>query len=301
MSIVEAWGIYIGACVVVWAVFVKFDGLLQDDTKLAIAVWLVGDPKTEAPPWPDTFIRLFDRAFGEKHLSWKCFWRSSIASFLAMCGLLALGYAVNPAVRAVLDLDAEMEPVIVAAIIIGAISVGGILNLFPDYLSLLQTRFVLRCMSRHPGTLRRVAWLLIDLFLTFVIVTIALGILGLVYVAIGVIQGPIWLMWLVMITDLIPTGLAMIFGGQTPGAMMGVYIYSTLVTSVWIWLYLLSGLIVKAAYRVHRLRAFIDKHLDVTQQPLSVMGGALVVLLTVTYWPLYVLSDWGSLTAAAAG
>ncbi len=104
-----------------------------------------------------------------------------------------------------------------------------------------------------------------------------------------------------MITEVIPTGLAMIFGSQNPDAFVGAYIYSTLVTSVWIWLYLLSGLIVKAAYRVHRLRALIDKHLDVTQRPLSVMGGAVVVLLTVTYWPLYVLSDWGSLTAAAAG
>ncbi len=247
VSIVEAWGIYIGACVVVWAVFVKFDGLLQDGTKLAIAVWLVGDPKTEARPWPDTFIRLFDRAFGEKHLSWKCFWRSSIASFLAVCGLLALGYAVSPAVRAAFYPDAEMQSVRLTATIIGAaILLGGVLNLFPDYLSLLQTRFVLRCMSRHPGTLRRVAWLLIDLFLTFAIVTIAMGFLDLSLVAFGLTEQPIWLMWRFMITDVIPTGLAMIFGSQSPDAIFGAYIYSTLVTSVWIWLYLLSGLIVKA-------------------------------------------------------
>lgn len=237
MSIVEAWGIYIGACVVVWAVFVKFDGLLQDDTKLAIAVWLVGDPKTETPPWPDTFIRLFDRAFGEKHLSWKCFWRSSIASFLAVCGLLAFGYVVSPGVRAEFYRYAEMGPWVVAGYFTVLISIGGILNLFPDYLSLLQTRFVLQRMSRHPGTLRRVAWLLIDLFLTFVIVIIVLGIVDLFIVTTDAIQGPIWLAWLFMITDVIPTGLAMIFGSQDTGAIFGVYIYSTLVTSVWIWLY----------------------------------------------------------------
>ena len=55
---------------------------LSDDTKLEIAVWLLGVKiEQKAEPWPETFARVFDRVFGTKHLSWKCFWRSCLASY----------------------------------------------------------------------------------------------------------------------------------------------------------------------------------------------------------------------------
>jgi hypothetical protein len=59
---------------IVWKFFERVEAVLTDDTKLAIAVWLLGvrvGQKVE--PWPETFANVFDRVFGTKHLSWKCF------------------------------------------------------------------------------------------------------------------------------------------------------------------------------------------------------------------------------------
>ena len=38
------------------------------------------DLPEELPNWPSMFVALFDRVFTEKHLSWRCFRRSSVAS-----------------------------------------------------------------------------------------------------------------------------------------------------------------------------------------------------------------------------
>jgi len=71
---VAAGGVLAG---IVWKFFERVEGLLADTTKFEIAVWLVGiKTADQVKTWPDTFIRMFDRVFGTKHLSWKCFWRS---------------------------------------------------------------------------------------------------------------------------------------------------------------------------------------------------------------------------------
>src|SRR6266481_4303209 len=57
---------------IVWKSFERIDGVLSDQTKFEIAVWLVGvKVGQKAESWPDTFAKVFDRVFGEKHLSWK--------------------------------------------------------------------------------------------------------------------------------------------------------------------------------------------------------------------------------------
>jgi hypothetical protein len=45
---------------IVWKFFEKVESVLKDDTKLEIAVWLVGITMENLIPWPQTFIKLFD-------------------------------------------------------------------------------------------------------------------------------------------------------------------------------------------------------------------------------------------------
>src|SRR5229473_3248256 len=62
--------------------FERVEAVLNEDTKLEIAVWLLGVKTAEkVQGWPDTFAKVFDRVFGTKHLSWKCFGRSCLASY----------------------------------------------------------------------------------------------------------------------------------------------------------------------------------------------------------------------------
>lgn len=49
---------------------------LNEDTRLEIALWLLGVKTAEKlQPWTQTFTTVFDRVFGRKHLSWRCFFR----------------------------------------------------------------------------------------------------------------------------------------------------------------------------------------------------------------------------------
>src|ERR1700685_1023977 len=82
---------------VVWGFFKGVESVLTEDTKLEIAVWLLGmkplGPKME--PWPETFAKLFDRVFTKKHVSLTCFWRSSLCSCAAIALTLLLGYLID--------------------------------------------------------------------------------------------------------------------------------------------------------------------------------------------------------------
>src|SRR5580698_8322568 len=71
---------------IVWKFFERVEAVLTDQTKFEIPVWLVGRKKfgPKVQPWPETFARVFDRVFGKKHLSWKCFARSCAFSLVTM-------------------------------------------------------------------------------------------------------------------------------------------------------------------------------------------------------------------------
>jgi hypothetical protein len=81
LRIAFGFAIYFG----IQKVFKDLDEKLSEDTRLRIAVWLL-DAKIEhlIEPWPRTFARVFDQAFGKHHFSWQCFKRSCLASLIAV-------------------------------------------------------------------------------------------------------------------------------------------------------------------------------------------------------------------------
>src|SRR3981081_2403289 len=57
--------------------FEEVEKKLNPDTRLGIAVWLLDlHPSQNVQGWRSTFAKIFERVFGWKHMSWKCFWRS---------------------------------------------------------------------------------------------------------------------------------------------------------------------------------------------------------------------------------
>ncbi len=158
---------YIGICGFVWALFVRLEPLLKKDARDQIANWVSGSKHGDADNrWPATFGVVFDRVFTEKHLSWGCFWRSCVASLLAVVLMTAILFVVNSGVRNQLLGDPQW----IVVIGIGA----GIINLLPDYLSLLETRFVLRWMAKGgAGAFKLFGWLIFDAVVTLGIFTTA--------------------------------------------------------------------------------------------------------------------------------
>jgi hypothetical protein len=65
---------------VVWKFFEKIEGVLTDNTKLEIAVWLLGVNTTEKlRGWRSGFVGVFDRVFGRNHWSSRRLWSSTLS------------------------------------------------------------------------------------------------------------------------------------------------------------------------------------------------------------------------------
>jgi hypothetical protein len=157
---------------------------LNDDTKLEIAVWLLGvKVGQKVEPWPDTFAKVFDRVYGEHQLSWQCFKRSCITTYITLLIQFFLFISSNPK-----DPSELMLPIGVLATLPTVF--------IPDYVFLLKTRRMLSAMIAKPSKL--LLYLLIDS--TVNAVAIILSLLGpwsfvFVFNAIGLIFGSLWL-WL---------------------------------------------------------------------------------------------------------
>jgi hypothetical protein len=68
---------------IVWKFFERVEAVLKEDTKLEIAVWLLGvkvGPKVQ--PWPDTFAKVFDRVFGKNDFSWQFFKQCTVVALI---------------------------------------------------------------------------------------------------------------------------------------------------------------------------------------------------------------------------
>lgn len=77
---------YLALCGFIYKLFEKGDDLINDDTKLQIAVWILNLKAPEKMQnWPTMFAHWFDQVFGEKHLSCVfrrgCFGDTGLGSF----------------------------------------------------------------------------------------------------------------------------------------------------------------------------------------------------------------------------
>jgi hypothetical protein len=69
---------------IVWKFFERVEGVLNENTKLEIAVWLLGVHASEqVQAWSSTFLEMFNRVFGEVHPSKTGFQRYVVATFFA--------------------------------------------------------------------------------------------------------------------------------------------------------------------------------------------------------------------------
>ena len=194
-----AWLTTIGG---VWFLFEKVDETLAPDVRARLGDWLDNlSPRGSVRRWPSLFIALFDQTFGERHLSWFCLRRSVIASFLVTWIVGVLWMVLHPP---------DSLTLVPYALVL--VTLGGVLfTIIPDFLSLLETRLVLKHLS---GGGSAVVWLLVD--------AIATGILGgivvLLYVVVnqGVVAAPKALWQLATFRDDDLVGNTLIEHGNTP-------------------------------------------------------------------------------------
>jgi len=234
----------------IWVLFERAEKVLKPDVRDGIARWLRNaDPRETDINWPDSFGMAFDGVFGEKHLSWKCFLRSCVASMIGVMIMSVLYWTLNPNPRWSINLPAVW--------IIGCI--GAMLNFVPDYVSLLESRWVIKIMSRCSAAIVTVTLLIVDVAATAAIFLILFT--GLI-MFLDSMSSPTGFasatatVYAAEIMRLSINGLEFWRHGESD--FVGIFLYTTLFTSVWVWLYVGGGMVLKFIQKIAPMRRWFD-------------------------------------------
>lgn len=151
----------------VWALFRRMDRLSDDGLRRDVARWMVAARGTASElDWAHSLSALFDRLFGAELHSRRAVLWSCALSFASMSFLLGLFVVLDlPSVRMISQMDVAAEGT-VATLIAGATFVA-MMNFVPDYVSLIETRFVVRRMAATQSASKRGGWIVLDAALTF--------------------------------------------------------------------------------------------------------------------------------------
>lgn len=276
--------------------FIFGDRVLARDRRRELGGWLIDDLPADArvDALPKAFIEWFDRLFRSKpvdvfgvQIHVPSFWRSALASFLALCAATIVWFATKGGFSTP---PGGGTNVTLLLVMYGGATV--LTNIIPDYLSLIESRFVLGVMSETRSLLGKLALLIADAIATAAIVFFFLW--GSGYLLLPLVpDDSLYTVGcltrenfdLARMIDITIAGLTF---STPPGTInydvSSIYIFSSFFTSFWVWLYLGSSLLVRIAVLVPGLRAFLRRACRVEDYPLRVLAivsGLVALLLTL--------------------
>lgn len=262
--------------------FEQAENVASSETRTAVSRWLNNlDPAGAVASWPTTFATIFDHVFGERHLSWRCFSRSCVASFASVAMVTLMWGVLYPD-----KFDIFIKSSSIGKNVFSLFFITAIFNLIPDYISLLETRYMINWMRRAHSVMRILAFLAIDF-----VATAAIGLVGIIGALMIVIlfSNPSEIMRLKIteffseILELIQKLILPLSASSIVNLPIGIWFYAAFFTSVWVWLYVLSGSVVRLmeylGIGINRLK-FV---LDIKNKPLRAIGFVSIVLFTIAY------------------
>ena len=275
-------GTYAAICRTIYWFAEKGDGLISDETKLELKGRILNlkTPETMRN-WPMLFAHWFDRVFGEKHLSWQCFFRSCLASLAAVL-LVTLVWAALRFDELGFVLSGFWNAPSKLELLQGILLYFLALNLLPDYASLLETRYIIKLMGNSNSLALHTMLLALDAIVTLLIAValpLFLALFSFSIVAAEPISLPAYLY------EVLPlTGKSQLLG-STAAPFLSICFYTSFLTSVWIWLYAAAGFLLK----VLTLWDFAKSKVKLDEKPLTYLGAMAVVIVTVVRLLLWVL------------
>ncbi len=264
-----------------------------------LSLWLEGlDPmavETSVQRWPHHFAALFDRLFGKRHFSWRCFLRSTLASMLSFVLVSLITIQASPAVWAFMQRELGLQGTIVSLAIAGVV-----VNIVPDYVSLLETRWLIRGMQKTRSLIGQLAWLLLDLLFTAIIAYLAgFAAASTLAVLIAGVSGDfvvriMQLLWIGFIRNL--QSLLTFEGGiNAQGMLILIPFLTTFLTSAWAWLYFVAQFLMRLSAPLRRSLGFLQYALPIEHRPLRAVGVVMALVAFAGYLavmlPFAVLSE----------
>ncbi|MEM6359407.1 MAG: hypothetical protein AAF731_04910, partial [Bacteroidota bacterium] len=278
----------------IYGLFNKAGEALKNKTKREVANWL---KNVKIPDenflWPNGFSELFDEVFTKKHFSFQCFLRSCAASIVSVIitvlFFIILGVELIPNADMPFMVDKETQSffLIIVAFIIVIICIST-LNIFPDYLSLLESRYVIKIMTRYSSVAVWIVLLLVDFVLTnLIFFTSGYLLLKLIFTSAGVnvdnvaTQMEYEFSFWSFVNQFIPINSFFGIGEKsTIVSFLTVFLISTYFTSIWVWLFFFSGILIKVLSRFEPLLNFMRVKMDINKKPLEVMGFVIIVIIS---------------------
>lgn len=305
--VASPFAVYLFLCAGIFALFHMTESLLRRPVLEEIGDWLTGDSLDgQRADRPQGFISMFDAVFKVRHVSKRIkipgFWRScfiSLAFALLLFGMFTF---------AGIDLwTKDMGPTFINKLapewagtlnaVLFTILIAILFNVLPDYVSIIESRYVLEKIERTSSPIVISLILAVDTVFTVCIAfagSVAANVLS--PLAAFVMTGDMRELanWQIPFdTDSLLGVYMTAVGLHEPDRVMAsvynycmVFIYSTFFTSAWIWLYLGAGLIVKAGAGIERFRRLLLGPFRVKERPLSVLGWLCIVGASAGFWSI---------------
>lgn len=271
--------------------FEWIEGALSKRGKETISNWL-GDTSqpTVDNNWLTALGHLIDNLFGKNPFSWRFVLRSFIASIAFITASWILYTAVGGGFSAP-DFD-DIE---------GFAFVWGVcflVNLVGDYFSLLVSRKIIQWMTLKPRPARLFRLLTLDTVLSLLIASSTifvqsfylntlfdtLGHRGITLAHFRQPLGAVITFYQGYSCSISHTRSVHHIPFCTDAATpYGIYFYSSLFTSLWVWLYFLGGIVVRMLTKMRRLWEVICPYLDIETKPLTAIGRIAALLVGVGY------------------
>ena len=236
---------FFGITVGVAKAFEWFEDGVSEEGRRRLGLWLKNVPGDEQIyVWGNIFPNLIDRIFGRKALSWTFFLWSTVMSlfavvislettvlFLRRFWLIEIGGHLVSTNGAYTDLF--LFPAAALAI-----------NCLPDYFSVLISRWIVRSMAKRPTAMRVILLLLLDTIATLLMA----------YITFAVFTCILLMLMSGVSGSCIPVRILAIFRSTALNIRdlpeMRVFLFASLFTSIWVWLYVLSSVSIRILYRI---------------------------------------------------
>lgn len=287
-----AWGGFTGG---IWFLFDIAEKSTPTKTRDQLSQWVKTTefrPQFEA--LPARFTALFDLIFGGNHFSFFCFRRSVVVSIIASWFVTTVVYSIDPMlINTMFGQESISSPFDTLAVLGSLGVVALVTNLIPDYLSLLQTRFMLDLAEGG----KKLAWVLVfDTLATAAIFLIYMSALFGILAFVGaqalvgdeleITSAAFWIYYSATYIELLSELMsAFVFGSSSPvlNVIVVISFITTFFTSIWLWLYMLTALASQLLLQLNSKVGFLITVVDVDSQPFRSLGFVAVLIVTIIF------------------
>jgi|GEM_PF-2558292 len=261
-------GLFMAISAGIYKVCEKAQNDLNEKTLKAISAWIQNlDMPGDINNWPKTFVAWFDSVFGTDKYSMKFFLKSGLTSLLASLFMFTLWLVLRPEESVLLHFT-KNHALIMALYFF-------VFNLIPDYLSLIETRVILKFMAKTPSMLRHMFLLLVDFGITFFITLF-------IPVYIRNLYGGSYSYYF---TSSLPLSVLDGVGFGMPDLpLQSIFFYTSFFTSVWVWFYSLAGIIIKLLARIESVFDRIKSWFIIDERPVTFLAYIAILLV----WSVFI-------------